>query len=166
MTSGLPAPSLQCQNTSGPVSAAKRRMRQHVVVLVDVERHQSADGRYAVDPVGTAIGASGNATRLSIIEFENFSSVNASKRRRTPVSISASIAAFTFPAPSSANTAGAVVQPTAPRVASSSTVTLFIGANVAASRVCSRIQSTSVSSAATRRARPVPKPEPGVRKSA
>ena len=26
-------------------------MRQHVVVLVDVERHQSADGRYAVERV-------------------------------------------------------------------------------------------------------------------
>ena len=69
----------------------------------------------------------------SIIEFENLSSVNASKRRSTPVSINASTAAFTFSTPASANTTGVVVERIV-RLASSSTATLFAGANVSATR--------------------------------
>jgi hypothetical protein len=60
--------------------------------------------------------------------------VNASRRRRTPASISASTCVFTFSTPASAKTSGAVVASPAPRVASSSTATLFTGANVSATR--------------------------------
>ena len=199
-------------------------MGQHVIVLVDVKRHESADGRDVVERVkiqplvlqGTpvlrknsvrrnptifqskraaALGASGveicirangagsavkgshlttarswkawavrpsylqlaagsfwagssfcggqcaeKATGVSgpppasIIEFENLSSVNASTRRSTPVSINPSTAALTFSTPASAKTTGAVAEPTAFRVASSSTATLFSGANVSATR--------------------------------
>ena len=54
------------------------------------DRHQPANGapRYPADE-GRAIGASGTH-HASIIEFENFSSVKASRRRRTPVAINAS----------------------------------------------------------------------------
>ena len=203
---------------------AKRRMGQHVIVLVDVERHESADGRDVVERVKIPplvlrerlcsartpsagirpfdsrkeprpLGASGveicirangagsavkgshlttarswkawavrpsylqlaagsfwagssfcggqcaeKATGVSgpppasIIEFENLSSVNASTRRSTPVSINPSTAALTFSTPASAKTTGAVDEPTAFRVASSSTATLFSGANVSATR--------------------------------
>jgi hypothetical protein len=68
------------------------------------------------------------------MEFENFSSVKASSRRRTPASINASIWAFTFSTPASASTTGALVERVAPRVASSSTATLLTGANVSATR--------------------------------
>ena len=68
------------------------------------------------------------------MEFENVSSVKASRRRRTPVSINASTSAFTFSTPASANTTGALVERVAPRVASSSTATLVAGANVSATR--------------------------------
>ena len=70
----------------------------------------------------------------SIIEFENFGSVNASRRRRTPASINASTWVFTFSTPASAKTSGAVVVSAASRVASSSTATLFTGANVSTTR--------------------------------
>src|SRR5216683_7495695 len=86
-------------------------MRKHAVVFVDVERDQA-----------------------SIIEFENFSSVKASRRRRTPVWINSSIWAFTFSTPASANTTGVVSEGVAARLALSSTVTLLTGANVSATR--------------------------------
>src|SRR6267378_3934726 len=68
------------------------------------------------------------------MEFENFSSVNAKTRRRTPVVISSSTWAFTFSTPASANTTGVISDGVAPRLASTSTATLFTGANVSATR--------------------------------
>jgi hypothetical protein len=72
--------------------------------------------------------------QASIMEFENFSSVKASRRRRTPVSINSSTWAFTFSTPASANRTGALAECIAPRLASSSTATLLTGANVSATR--------------------------------
>src|SRR4030095_12517393 len=69
-----------------------------------------------------------------IIEFENFSSVNAKTRRSTPAVINSSIWAFTVSTPASANTTGVVSDGVALRPASTSTATVFIGANVAATR--------------------------------
>src|SRR4030095_13528481 len=71
--------------------------------------------------------------QASIIEFENLSSVNATKRGSTPASTNASTAAFTFSTPASANTTGVVVERIV-RLASSSTATLFTGANVLTTR--------------------------------
>src|SRR5467141_3422631 len=68
------------------------------------------------------------------MEFENFSSVNAKTRRRTPVVISSSTWAFTFSTPASAKTTGVVSDGVAVRLASTSTATLFAGANVSATR--------------------------------
>jgi hypothetical protein len=68
------------------------------------------------------------------MEFENFSSVKARTRRSTPVVISSSTCAFTFSTPASANTTGVVSEGVAPRLASTSTATLFSGANVSATR--------------------------------
>src|SRR5712691_11419325 len=62
------------------------------------------------------------------MEFENFSSVNAKTRRRTPVVINSSTWAFTFSTPASANTTGVVSDGVAPRLASTSTATLVTGA--------------------------------------
>src|SRR5438128_1638918 len=75
------------------------------------------------------------------MEFENFSSVNAKTRRRTAVVISSSTWAFTFATPASANTTGVVSDGVAPRLASTSTATLFTGANVSATRHATTIQS-------------------------
>src|SRR5215204_4106922 len=58
------------------------------------------------------------------MEFENFSSVKASRRRRTPVWINASTWAFTFSTPASASTTGVMSEGVAARLASSSTVTV------------------------------------------
>jgi hypothetical protein len=63
--------------------------------------------------------------QASIIEFENFNSVKASRRRRTPVAISSSTWAFTFSTPASANTTGVVSDGVVPRLASISTAELF-----------------------------------------
>jgi hypothetical protein len=52
--------------------------------------------------------------QASIIEFENFSSVRANRRRRTPVSINSSTLAFTFSTPASANTTRALTAHVAP----------------------------------------------------
>ena len=68
----------------------------------------------------------------SIMEFENFSSVRAKARRRTPVVIRSSTWAFTFSTPASANTTGVVSDDVAPRLASTNTATLFTGINVSA----------------------------------
>jgi len=68
------------------------------------------------------------------MEFENFSSVKAKTRRSTPVVIRSSTWAFTFSTPASANTTGVVAEGVAPRLASTSTATLFAGANVSATR--------------------------------
>ena len=68
------------------------------------------------------------------MEFENFSSVKASSRRRMPVWIKASTWAFTFSIPASASTTGTVPEDAVARVASSSTVTLLTGANESATR--------------------------------
>src|SRR5262245_16820042 len=68
------------------------------------------------------------------MEFEDLSSVKASNRRRTPVSINASTCAFTFSTPASASTTGVVSEGAAARLASSSTLTLLTGANVSATR--------------------------------
>ena len=68
----------------------------------------------------------------SIMEFENFSSVNAKTRRRTPVVIRSSTCAFTFSTPESASTTGIVSDGAAARLASTRTATLFTGANVSA----------------------------------
>src|SRR5262245_29889943 len=68
------------------------------------------------------------------MEFENFTSVNARTRRSTPVVISASTWALTFSTPASASTTGIVSDGAAPRPASTSTATLFTGANVSATR--------------------------------
>jgi hypothetical protein len=75
-----------------------------------------------------------DASIASIMEFENLSSVKASRRRRTPVWIGASTCSFTFSTPASASTTGAVAEGAAARLASSSTVTLLTGANVSATR--------------------------------
>ena len=72
--------------------------------------------------------------QASIMEFENFSSVNAKTRRSTPVDIRSSTWAFTFSTPASANTTGVVSEGVAPRPASRSTTTLFTGANISATR--------------------------------
>src|SRR5262245_59144749 len=68
------------------------------------------------------------------MEFETFSSVNAKTRRRAPLVINSSMWAFTFSTPASANTTGVVSEGIAPRPASTSTATLFAGANVSATR--------------------------------
>jgi len=68
------------------------------------------------------------------MEFENFSSVKAKTRRRTPVVMRSSTWAFTFSTPASANTTGVASEGVAPRLASTSTATLFTGANVSATR--------------------------------
>jgi hypothetical protein len=52
----------------------------------------------------------------SIMEFENFSSVKASTRRRTPVSIKASTSAFTFSTLASASTTGVVSERVTARI--------------------------------------------------
>jgi hypothetical protein len=131
-------------------------MRQHGVVLVDVERHQPADSRDVIELVGRAIDVSATATRLRFIEFENFSSVKASRRRRTPESINTSTWPFTFSTPESANTTGALAERVAPRLASSSTATLLTGPNVSAR---ARIRREKLSIAACRYAR-VPSSKP------
>ena len=66
------------------------------------------------------------------MEFENFSSVNAKTRRSTPVAIKSSTSAFTFSTPASASTTGVVADGVARRLASTSTATLFTGANLSA----------------------------------
>jgi len=68
------------------------------------------------------------------MEFENFSSVKASSRRRTPVWINASTWAFTCSTPASVSTTGVVSEGAAARLASSSTVTVLTGANASATR--------------------------------
>jgi hypothetical protein len=68
------------------------------------------------------------------MEFENVSSVKAKTRRSTPVVIRSSTWAFTFSTPASANTTGVVTEGVAPRLASTSTATLFTGAHVSATR--------------------------------
>src|SRR6516164_4846347 len=70
----------------------------------------------------------------SIMEFENFSSVNANTRRSTPVVIRSSTSALTFSTPASANTTGVGSERVAPRLASTRTATLLTGANVSATR--------------------------------
>jgi hypothetical protein len=59
-------------------------MWKHVVVFVDVERHQPADGRDAIELVEEEPLMFRERHQASIIEFEKFSSVKASRRRRTP----------------------------------------------------------------------------------
>ena len=48
------------------------------------------------------------------MEFENFSSVKAKTRRRTPVVMRSSTWAFTFSTPASANTTGVASEGVAP----------------------------------------------------
>src|SRR2546425_1368834 len=98
--------------------------------------------------------------QASIIEFENFSSVKASRRRRTPVWINSSTWAFTFSTPASASTTGAVSEGAATRLASSSTVTLLTGANVSATRHA-KIRREKLSITAWRYARPVEQADDG-----
>jgi hypothetical protein len=110
---------------SSGVCPRNARMRKHVVVFVNVERHQPADRRDAIERVeeeplmfqGTPPGFDHRV--------ENVSSVKARRRRRTPVSINSSTWAFTFSTPASATTTGALVERVAPRLASSSTATVF-----------------------------------------
>src|SRR5882672_9134302 len=64
------------------------------------------------------------------MEFENLGSVKAKTRRRTPAVIRSSTWAFTFSTPASANTTGVVSEGVAPRLASTSTATLFIGERI------------------------------------
>ena len=109
-------------------------MRKHAVVFVDVELHESTDGSDAVERVEEQPLMFERPPHASIMEFENRSSVKASTRRRTPVMINSSTWAFTFSTPASANTTGAVSEGVAARPASSSTATLFTGANVSATR--------------------------------
>jgi hypothetical protein len=132
--SGLLEPRPLCRSTSRPASVretrravARGRVRgRRTPPVAGSSRRCRASG-------GRALGFS-ERHHASIIEFENFSSVNASRRRRTPASINASTWVFTFSTPASAKTSGAVVAPPAPRVASSSTATLLTGANVSATR--------------------------------
>jgi hypothetical protein len=62
-------------------------MRKQVVVFVDVERHHSADGRDAVEPVQEEPLMFDGTPPSFDHELENFSSVKASTLRRTPVAI-------------------------------------------------------------------------------
>src|SRR6266849_10683724 len=95
--------------------SAKRRMRQHAVVFVDVERDQSTHGGDAVKRVEEEPLMFRERHHTSIMEFENFSSVKAKTRRSTPVAIRSSTWAFTFSTPASANTTGVVSEGVAPR---------------------------------------------------
>jgi hypothetical protein len=106
---------------------AKGRMWKHPVVFLDAELDQSTDGgdvqRVKEEPLVLS-----ERHHASIMEFESFSFVKAKIRRSTPVVIRASTWAFTFSTPASANTTRVVSEGVAPRLASTSTATLFAGA--------------------------------------
>ena len=68
--------------------------------------------------------------QASIIEFENFTSVLATRRRSTPVASSASVSALTFSIPAFREHYGTLPEGVACWLACSSRVTLFTGANV------------------------------------
>jgi hypothetical protein len=99
---------------------------KHAVVFVDVERDQSTDRGNAVQRVEEEPVVFRERHHASIREFENFSSVKAKTRRRTPLWINSLTWAFTFSTPASANTTGVVAESVAPRLASTSTPTLLI----------------------------------------
>ena len=85
-------------------------------VLEGIYQHQVVDRRIDArieDPApvrrdgqsgGRATDGLNERHRASIKEFENFSSVKAKTRRRTPVEMSASLWACSFSTPASANT--------------------------------------------------------------
>jgi hypothetical protein len=74
------------------------------------------------------------AHHASIMEVQNFNSVNAKTRRSTPVAIRSSTWAFVFSTPASANTTGVIADGVTPRPASINTATLLTGANVSTTR--------------------------------
>ena len=108
--------------------------KHNAIVLVDVEPDQSTHRGDAVERVQEEPLMFRQRHHASIMEFENFRSVKAKSRRSTPVAIRSSTWAFTFSTPASANTTGVVSEGVAPRLASTSTATLFTGANVSATR--------------------------------
>src|ERR1700676_1408410 len=88
-------------------------MRNHAVVVVDVEGDRSTDGGDAGQRVEEQPEMFQGAPPRFDIELENFSSVKASRRRRTPVWTILSTWVFTFSTPASASQTGAVFE--APR---------------------------------------------------
>ena len=112
----------------------KRRMRNHAIVLVDVERDQSTYRGDAVERVKEEPLMFQGAPPRFDHGVRELRSVKAKTRCSTPVVISSSTWAFTFSMPASANTTGVVSEGVAPRLASTSTAILFTGANVSATR--------------------------------
>ena len=109
-------------------------MRKHAVVFVDVELHESTDGRDAVERVKEEPlmferpppRLDHGVRELQLREGQHTA--------QDTGGINSSTWAFTFSTPASAYTTGAVSEGVAARLASSSTATLFTGANVSAPR--------------------------------
>src|ERR1700737_3534164 len=107
-------------------------MRKHPVVFVNVERDQSTDGGDAVQRVEEEpLMFQGAPPRFDhgVRELQFRKGQDSAQHSRV---IRSSTWALTFSTPASANTTGVVSEGAAARLASSSTATLFTGANVAA----------------------------------
>src|SRR5439155_19856626 len=109
-------------------------MRKHPVAFVDGERDQSTDSGNAVPRVEEEpLMFQGAPPRFDhgVRELQFGEGQDPAQQSRVTRS---STWAFTFSTPASANTTGVVSEGVVPRLASSSTATVFTGANISATR--------------------------------